>query len=104
MSINFENAIEEAKELDRRLKETGTPVGPLHGLPISIKDHLHVAGHLSTGGYCCLADNIPDEDAVLVKALKNAGAIVFVKTTQPATGMVRVYCRSTRKKQSSNAL
>ncbi|KAK6365144.1 hypothetical protein LTS17_011622 [Exophiala oligosperma] len=85
--ICFNEALQLSRELDQSFKSTGKLRGPLHGLPISIKDHVNVAGLRSTLGYCCWANNIPDEDAVLVKALKDAGAIVFVKTTMPVTGM-----------------
>lgn len=85
--ICFDEALALARELDRTFAATGELVGPLHGLPISIKDHINVAGLRSTLGYCFWADNIPSEDAVFVRALKAAGAIVFVKTTMPVTGM-----------------
>lgn len=85
--ICFDEALEAARKLDKSFNATGKLQGPLHGLPISIKDHVNVAGLRSTLGYCCWADNIPSEDSVLVKALKGAGAIVFVKTTMPVTGM-----------------
>lgn len=86
--ICFTEAIAEATRQDKVFAETGRVIGPLHGLPVSIKDHVDVAGKRSTLGYCSLAENRPEEDAVLVKALKAAGAIVFVKTTMPVTGMV----------------
>jgi amidase len=86
--ICFNEAIAEATRQDKVFAETGKVIGPLHGLPISIKDHVDVAGKRSTLGYCSLAENRPEVDAVLVKALKAAGAIVFVKTTMPVTGMV----------------
>ncbi len=86
--ICFDEAITLAEKLDADFKRTGKLVGPLHGLPVSIKDHVDVAGLRSNLGYCALADNKPTEDAVLVKALRAAGAIVFVKTTMPVTGMV----------------
>lgn len=85
--ICFDEALECARQLDRSFQSTGQIQGPLHGLPISIKDHVNVTGLPSTIGYCGLADNIPTEDAIVVKALKDAGAIVFVKTTMPVTGM-----------------
>lgn len=85
--ICFDQALQCSRELDHSFKTTGKLKGRLHGLPISIKDHVNVAGLRSTLGYCCWADNIPDEDSVLVKGLKEAGAIVFVKTTMPVTGM-----------------
>ncbi|OAP57627.1 hypothetical protein AYL99_08365 [Fonsecaea erecta] len=86
--ICFEEAITQAKVLDAELQRTGKLAGPLHGLPISLKDHINVAGLRSTMGYCCLAENRPEEDAVITKVLKAAGGIIFVKTTMPVTGMV----------------
>lgn len=85
--ICFEEALDTARSLDKKFRSSGKPVGPLHGLPISIKDHVNVAGLRSTLGYCAWADNIPTEDAVFVDALKQAGAIVITKTTMPVTGM-----------------
>ncbi|OQV03841.1 hypothetical protein CLAIMM_08830 isoform 1 [Cladophialophora immunda] len=86
--ICFEEAIAQAKALDAELERTSKLAGPLHGLPISLKDHINVAGLRSTMGYCALAENRPEEDAVIVKVLKAAGGIIFVKTTMPVTGMV----------------
>ncbi|KAH8173611.1 amidase domain-containing protein [Sarocladium implicatum] len=85
--ICYDEALELAQKQDAHFKETGKVVGPLHGLPISVKDHVNVAGLRSTLGYCSWADNIASEDAVFVQALRNAGAIIFVKTTMPVTGM-----------------
>ncbi|OAA60333.1 Amidase [Niveomyces insectorum RCEF 264] len=85
--ICYDEALATAKALDAEFKATGKLKGPLHGIPVSIKDHVNVAGLRSTLGYSCWYDNIPAEDAVLVKALKAAGAVVFVKTTMPVTGM-----------------
>ena len=85
--ICFDEALALARDLDRAFAVDGKPVGPLHGLPVSIKDHINVAGLRATLGYCSLADNLPEKDSVFVSALKDAGAIVFVKTTMPVTGM-----------------
>jgi amidase len=85
--ICFDEALSLARDLDIKLASTGKTVGPLHGLPISIKDHINVANLRATLGYCSLADNRPSEDSVFVQALREAGAIIFVKTTMPATGM-----------------
>ncbi|EXJ84240.1 hypothetical protein A1O3_04907 [Capronia epimyces CBS 606.96] len=85
--ICFDEALQLARELDRHYQATGQLRGPLHGLPVSIKDHVNVAGLRSTLGYCRWADNRPSEDAVLVQALKQAGVVIFVKTTMPVTGM-----------------
>jgi amidase len=61
----------------------GDWLGPLHGLPITIKDAIEVAGMRSTGGAIELTDHVPAVDAPSVARLKRAGAIVFGKTNAP---------------------
>jgi amidase len=61
----------------------GEDVGPLHGLPITIKDAIETEGIRSTGGAVELADHVPAADAPAVARLKKAGAIVFGKTNLP---------------------
>ena len=66
----------------------GTAAGALHGLPIGIKDVTVTAGIRTTFGSPLFKDNVPDEDAEVVRRLKVAGAIVLAKTNTPefATG------------------
>jgi amidase len=61
----------------------GDDLGPLHGLPITIKDAIEVEGVRSTGGAVALTDHIPAADAFAVGKLKAAGAVVFGKTNVP---------------------
>ena len=61
----------------------GDAVGPLHGLPITIKDAIETEGIRSTGGARELTDHVPATDAPAVARLKDAGAIVFGKTNLP---------------------
>ncbi|MGH9055245.1 MAG: amidase [Acidimicrobiales bacterium] len=61
----------------------GESRGPLHGVPMTIKDSWQTAGLLTTSGAPELADHVPDEDAWPVARLKQAGAIVFAKTNLP---------------------
>jgi amidase len=107
MDIDFDGALAQAKALDVRFKQTGKVVGPLHGLPISIKvlsssilppflitltlsqDHIDVVNTKWTLGYVCWRKNVSTSDAVLVQTLRKAGAVIYVKTTMPQTGMVR---------------
>ncbi|HEY3673991.1 MAG TPA: amidase family protein [Acidimicrobiia bacterium] len=61
----------------------GDAVGPLHGLPVTIKDAIETEGIRSTGGARELTDHVPAVDAPAVARLKDAGAIVFGKTNLP---------------------
>ncbi|RSL83432.1 hypothetical protein CEP52_016712 [Fusarium oligoseptatum] len=75
-------AIEQAKSLDAHLEKTGQTVGPLHGVPISLKEHIPLAGHWSSVGY--LDTRRKDEnDALMVSILRKAGAVFYCKTNQP---------------------
>ncbi|EXJ68811.1 uncharacterized protein A1O5_07742 [Cladophialophora psammophila CBS 110553] len=82
-----EEALARAKELDDLLAKTGTPVGPLHGLPVGIKDIFHMKDKNLTMGYVAWNDNRCTFDASIVQMLRNAGAVFFVRTTMPQTGM-----------------
>ena len=61
----------------------GDELGPLHGLPVTIKDAVETAGIRSTGGAVELRAHVPDRDAPAVARLKQAGAVVFGKTNLP---------------------
>jgi amidase len=64
----------------------GRPLGPLHGIPISIKDLTSTKGIRTTFGSRAYADNVPDVDAVFVTRLREAGAILLGKTNTPEFG------------------
>lgn len=90
--IMFEEGLQRAAELDRHLEEKGQVVGPLHGLPVSIKDHIRVKGHDTATGYIAWAyRKVAQEDAVVVDTLRKAGAVVYVKTANPQTLLVSEY-------------
>ena len=82
-----EKALDEARELDEKAAN-GEETGPLHGLPVGIKDVTPVAGLRTTFGSTPYADFAPNEDALVVQRLKAAGAIIIGKTNTPefATG------------------
>jgi Asp-tRNA(Asn)/Glu-tRNA(Gln) amidotransferase A subunit family amidase len=65
---------------------TGETLGPLHGVPVSIKDLVFTRRVPTTGGSRLFADHVPEEDAVCVERLKGAGAIIVGKTTTPEFG------------------
>ncbi|CAL1694527.1 unnamed protein product [Somion occarium] len=84
--VFFGEGLKRAAELDKHLEETGEVVGPLHGLPISIKDHIMVKGHDTATGYIAWAyKTVASKDAVAVDILKKAGAVLYVKTANPQT-------------------
>jgi len=65
---------------------TGESLGPLHGVPVSVKDLVFTRRVLTTGGSRLFADHVPEEDAVCVERLKGAGAILVGKTNTPEFG------------------
>jgi amidase len=61
----------------------GAALGPLHGLPMTVKDTLETAGLRTTAGAPVLAEHVPARDATLVARLRAAGAVIFGKTNTP---------------------
>jgi len=80
----FSEALEEAKQMDANLDEVSLDEKPLYGVPISIKESLHVKGMKTTGGIVHRKDLIMSQDADVVQNLKEAGAIILCKTNTPA--------------------
>ncbi|MCE7993689.1 MAG: amidase [Roseivirga sp.] len=76
---NHDDIIEEAEEKDRLLGQ-GKILGPLHGIPMTVKDGFCVEGLISSNGNPKLTKNIPDYDATLIKRLKASGAIIIGKS------------------------
>jgi amidase len=77
-----DRALAEAREADAALAR-GEPTGPLHGVPITIKDSHDTEGIISTGGTKGRADFVPKRDATAVARLRAAGAILLGKTNTP---------------------
>ncbi|MDG2113796.1 MAG: amidase family protein, partial [Actinomycetota bacterium] len=79
---DFDTALSAAEAADEAVARR-TVLGPLHGVPITVKDALQTAGLRSTGGAVELTDNVPRVDAPVVTAVRRAGAIVMGKTNLP---------------------
>src|SRR5262249_14419376 len=78
----FEQAISQARRAEQTAA-AGQISGPLHGVPVSIKDSFNTAGLRTVAGTRLLEHNVPDSDAAAVSKLKAAGAIVLGKTNVP---------------------
>jgi amidase len=85
--VLFTSALERAKELDAYMETHGRPIGALHGLPISVKEHIFLANTPATSGSISWADSPSPGDALICKVFREAGAIFHVKTTNPQTLM-----------------
>ena len=72
-------ALEEAEALDRE-RAQGRIRGPLHGIPIALKDNVHTTNMPTTGGALAFVDLVPPYEATLTKNLRDAGAIIIAKT------------------------
>ncbi|KAH7133673.1 acetamidase [Dactylonectria macrodidyma] len=94
--IFFEAALADAQKLDDLFAETGKPVGPLHGLPISLKDQFHIKGVETTMGYVGWIGTFEGakgtgkekvHESELVRELRELGALLYCKTSVPHTLM-----------------
>ncbi len=73
-------ALEEADRLDQE-HQAGKIRGPLHGIPIALKDNIHTTDIRTTGGAIAFENLMPPYDATLTKNLRDAGAVIIAKTT-----------------------
>jgi amidase len=94
--IFFDDAIKAAEWLDKYYAEHKKPIGPLHGLPVSLKDQFHVKGVETHMGYVGWIGTFQGKkgtgkekefESEMVKELKSLGAVLFVKTSVPHTLM-----------------
>lgn len=83
-----------AEELDEHYRNVGTPIGPLHGLPVSLKDQFHVKGNDTTTGYIEWIDTyegrkdgrlVHQVNSQVVSELLQQGAVLYCKTSLPQT-------------------
>ena len=72
-------ALEEAAALDERFRSTGKFVGPMHGIPVLLKDNINTRDMPTTGGSLSLAGYTPSTDATITEKLRAAGAIILAK-------------------------
>src|SRR5437870_1466800 len=79
-----------AKAAERLVMKKGAKLGPLHGVPFSVKDLVITRGVRTTFGTPLYRDNVPTEDAPMVERLEAAGGIMVGKTNTPTFGWVGI--------------
>src|SRR5262245_33860930 len=84
-----ELALRDAREAEIAVAK-GEPIGPLHGVPISLKDVIFTRGLRTTGGSRLFAEAVPEEDAIAVGRLRAGGAVVLGKTNTSEFGHTAV--------------
>src|SRR4051812_1372737 len=85
VTLVADRAMDDARKADEHQARGGT-LGPLHGLPVAHKELINTAGVRTTFGSPLLRDNVPATDAILVKRVRDAGAIMLGKTNTPEFG------------------
>ena len=78
ITVCREEALDQARSAEDQIA-AGNYRGPMHGIPVGVKDQFNTKGILTTGGSSILKDFVPDEDSTVVSKLKNAGAVVLGK-------------------------
>jgi amidase len=86
--VLFAEARQQAEFLDKYIAKHGEPIGPLHGLPISLKDCFITPPHPSSVGMAAFANEPLASETLLVKILRDLGAIFYVKTNVPTAMMM----------------
>lgn len=87
MQLFVEEGLDRAKELDAYFKRHGKPIGPLHGLPLSLKEHYSYKGKVTHLSYVGWLDNVSPDYSKTLKDMLTQGAIFYIRTTEPQTLM-----------------
>jgi Asp-tRNA(Asn)/Glu-tRNA(Gln) amidotransferase A subunit family amidase len=82
LTVDRDGALDAAKRLDRELAD-GAPIGPLFGLPVTLKDLFETKGLRTTSGSAILRDHVPAEDCGHAARVRRAGAVIVGKTNTP---------------------
>jgi aspartyl-tRNA(Asn)/glutamyl-tRNA(Gln) amidotransferase subunit A len=88
VTVDADGARRAARAAERAVMRKGARLGPLHGVPFSVKDLVITKGVRTTFGTPLYADNVPTEDAPMVERLKAAGGIMVGKTNTPTFGWI----------------
>lgn len=83
MQLFIEEGLQRAEELDEYFRKHGKPVGPLHGLPLSLKEHYSYKGKVTHLSYVGWLDNVLPDYAKTLKDMLSQGAVFYIRTTEP---------------------
>ncbi|MCI0440134.1 MAG: amidase, partial [Chloroflexi bacterium] len=86
LTLTHDEAMRSARAAEQAVMRGGA-LGPLHGVPVSIKDLEFTKGVRTTSGSLVYKDRIPDEDSIVVERVKKAGAVILGKTNTPEFGL-----------------
>jgi aspartyl-tRNA(Asn)/glutamyl-tRNA(Gln) amidotransferase subunit A len=86
LAVAAESARSSAKEAEAAVLR-GDALGPLHGIPVSVKDLEFTRGIATTGGSLAFASRVPNQDSLVVERLRGAGAVILGKTNTPEFGL-----------------
>lgn len=100
----IDDAMRDAAECDAYFNSTGKVRGPLHGVPISVKEHIGIKGRISHATYTVWVDNVCQEDALMIQLVKKAGAVIHVRTNEPQSLMVSLRSKRLKADGASNLL
>ena len=87
LTVTGDQAMESAREAEAAVTR-GEPLGPLHGVPVAIKDLEMTRGIRTTSGSLVFKDRVPDEDSIVVERARRAGAVILGKTNTPEFGLL----------------
>ena len=90
ITVTREQALDAARQAEAEIA-AGNYRGPLHGLPLAVKDQFNTAGIRTTGGSSILNEFVPDEDATVMAKLKEAGAVLLGKLNMSEFAMADIY-------------
>ena len=90
ITVCWDEAMQAAREAETQIAR-GNHLGPMHGIPVGVKDQFNTAGIRTTGGSKILKDFVPQEDATVVAKLKQAGAVLLGKLNMSEFAMAEIY-------------
>ncbi len=90
ITVTAEDALAAAREAEQQIARGGYR-GPMHGIPVGVKDQFFTKGVRTTGGARVLTDFVPEEDATVIAKLKDAGAVLLGKLNMSEFAMAGIY-------------